>query len=224
MKKPGPHHATSHHACIAAPSLGSLVVVPSVHPPPLLIMLSRTLTRATRLVSQPAVQRSGAAAASFSSPAEDAAKKMTFGNKNITSKVKPNNIKQFKIYRWNPDTAGQTTRRERRMSERDDRAESRAAHEMRLRPRPASDRCLERSHMLMRMLACTSSFFVRMCARRRAEDADLRCRHEPVRPDDPGCPHQDQERAGHHTHLPPQLPRGSDDEHHQEEERVRECA
>lgn len=50
--------------------------------------------------------------AGFSSPAEDAAAKMTFGVKSVVAKQKANNIKQFKIYRWNPDTKGQTERRE----------------------------------------------------------------------------------------------------------------
>ena len=52
---------------------------------------------------------SAGAAAAFSSPAEDAASKMTFGVKSAAAgkAAKPNNVKHFKIYRWNPDTKGQ---------------------------------------------------------------------------------------------------------------------
>lgn len=76
---------------------------------PFLSSLSpKMLSRSGHYVRQLIQPRLGVAAATFSSPAEDAAKKMTFNNKNITSKTKPNNVKEFKIYRWNPDTKGQT--------------------------------------------------------------------------------------------------------------------
>jgi succinate dehydrogenase (ubiquinone) iron-sulfur subunit len=67
----------------------------------------RRISASSRLLAQPLVRSAAASSASFSSPAADAANKMSFGNKNVTSKTKENNVKQFKIYRWNPDTKGE---------------------------------------------------------------------------------------------------------------------
>ena len=65
----------------------------------------------SRLSAVTALRPRLAVAAAFSSPAEDAAKKMTFGVKSAKAPgaAKENNVKHFKIYRWNPDTKGQTT-------------------------------------------------------------------------------------------------------------------
>lgn len=70
-------------------------------------MLSRVGASVSRLPVSRVVLGAPAAAARFSTPAEDAAAKMTFGVKSATvSAAKANNAKQFKIYRWNPDTKG----------------------------------------------------------------------------------------------------------------------
>lgn len=52
----------------------------------------------------------------LSTPAEDAAAKMNFGPKSTKAGVTPkaNNVKQFNIYRWNPDTKGNTKQKKRR--------------------------------------------------------------------------------------------------------------
>jgi len=87
------------------------------HPSP--AMLARASMSVSRLSAVPA-PRLAVAAAAFSSPAEDAAKKMTFGVKSAkaTGAAKENNVKHFKIYRWNPDTKGATNAVDRRQAGR----------------------------------------------------------------------------------------------------------
>jgi len=71
-------------------------------------MLSRTALSVSRLAAAPSAPVAAVAARRFSSPAEDAASKMSFGVKSAkATTAKADNVKQFKIYRWNPDTKGE---------------------------------------------------------------------------------------------------------------------
>lgn len=118
-------------------------------------MLARASMSVSRLSAVPA-PRLAVAAAAFSSPAEDAAKKMTFGVKSAKAPgaAKENNVKHFKIYRWNPDTKGAA----------DTRANGRTGRDG---GRGRSERCgMERLSLTL----CMGWF----CAHRRAQDADLR--------------------------------------------------
>jgi hypothetical protein len=86
-------------------------------------MLARASMSVSRLSAVPA-PRLAVAAAAFSSPAEDAAKKMNFGVKSAKAPgaTKENNVKHFKIYRWNPDTKG-AANADRRAGRADGRTE-----------------------------------------------------------------------------------------------------
>ena len=83
-------------------------------------IVATMLTRAAASVSRLTASRSGpvvaAAAAAvrpafafaaFSSPAHDAAEKMSFVPRTAATPGKTAHIKHFKIYRWNPDTKGE---------------------------------------------------------------------------------------------------------------------
>ena len=104
-------------------SLSACPALPLAHLfPHISAMLARASMSLSRL-SAVAAPRLAVAAAAFSSPAEDAAKKMTFGVKSAKAPgaAKENNVKHFKIYRWNPDTKGATTSAVDRRAGRDGR-------------------------------------------------------------------------------------------------------
>jgi len=76
-------------------------------------MLARTVSSVSRLssVASAAAVRPAAASAArgFSSPAEEAASKTNLAARSSSklTHTKADNVKQFKIYRWNPDTKGE---------------------------------------------------------------------------------------------------------------------
>lgn len=177
------------------------------------------LSSAAPVRSLPAA--SASAAAAFSSPAQDAASKMTFGVKSAASsadKKKANNTKQFKIYRWNPDTKGQT----KEEAERDRSAAGRACEPIAQSIAVVDVVCAGEPKMQtysVDMNQCGPMILDALIKVRTAADSTAECslacsifRPALTRLSFPLCSPRcaDQERAGPHADLQTKLQRGSE--------------